>query len=81
MNASPIGSGNSLGRFEAEWQADVQPTDTIGNDIGLYVSDMEAGDEFPGSGMQQQTAQAAVQATNDCRAIGVRGWNIMNGGF
>ncbi len=59
-NASLTGPGNPLGAFEAQWQADQQPPDTIGNDIGVYVSDMEAGDEFPGSGMQQQTAQDAA---------------------
>ena len=76
MNASLTGSGNPLGTFEAQWQSDQQPADTIGNDIGVYVSDMEAGDEFPGSGMQQQAAQDALTAVNDCRAVGVRGWHI-----
>jgi len=76
MNASLTGSGNPLGKFEAQWQSDQQPADRIGNDIGVYVSEMEAGDEFPGSGMQQQTAQDALTAVNDCRAIGVRGWHI-----
>jgi hypothetical protein len=76
MNASPTGSGSPLGAFETQWQSDQQPADTVGNDIGVYMSEMEAGDEFPGSGMQQRTAQDALTAVSDCRAIGVRGWHI-----
>jgi hypothetical protein len=75
-NANLNGTGNPLGTFEAQWQNDQQPADAIGTDIGTYVSDMEAGYEFPGSGKQQQTAQDALTAVNACRAIGVRGWNV-----
>lgn len=81
MNASPTASGSPLERFETQWQNDEQPADGVGSDIGQYVSDMEAGDELPGSGMQQQTADDALRAVNDCRAIGVRGWDVLSGGF
>lgn len=67
------GQGNNpLSTFESEWASDVPPASSqLDNDVNTYLSLMGSGGFEPGSGEQNQTAQAGVNISNDCQAIGV----------
>jgi hypothetical protein len=64
--------GGSLSAFESEWESDVPPASSqLENDVNTYLTLMQAGGFEPGSGEQTQTAQAGVNVSNDCQAIGI----------
>ena len=62
---------NPLAKFEAQWESDDPPSSQLDNDVTDYLTLMQAGGWEPGSGEQTQTAQAGVNVSQDCKAIGV----------
>src|SRR5258708_23452274 len=58
---APLGlnsAGNPLGTFETQVASDNPPDDQLNADVTRYLNYMQSGGEFPGSGAQEQTAQA-----------------------
>jgi hypothetical protein len=62
--------GHTFTRFESQLQADVPPSPQLDQDVTNWLTMMQAGDEFPGSGEQTQTAQVAYAITKDCQSAG-----------
>lgn len=63
---------NPLGTFKSEWATDVPPASPqLDNDVNTYLNLMESGGFEPGSGEQDQTAQAGVNISSDCQAVGI----------
>ncbi len=63
-------SGHTVDTFTSQLQSDAQPSPQLDQDVTNWLTLMQTGGEFPGSGEQTQTAQAGYAIVKDCEAVG-----------
>jgi hypothetical protein len=67
--ATTATAANPLGTLASQYQSDSPASAAVSADMSSYLLLMHSGGWAPGSGEQQQTAQAGVNVINDCTAL------------